>query len=142
MKTGRARERRGKIPVTGEVVLSRRFVCSKNKRRTTGPQGDEHHLCKLAIGFNKVVISIKDNNISTFVGLFYDDITVGSQMFYRRYLITLNIGRFPGDNALLRLTNSLVALSECSLRNHLLTQLQMKEEYHDWFVYPKRDLSP
>ncbi|KAJ1139375.1 hypothetical protein NDU88_005749 [Pleurodeles waltl] len=47
----------------------------------------------LAIGFGKVVISIKDNNISTFIGLFYDDITVGSQMFYRRYMITVNIGR-------------------------------------------------
>ncbi|KAJ1131291.1 hypothetical protein NDU88_009629 [Pleurodeles waltl] len=48
MRTGRARERRGhgKIPVAEEVVLSRRFVCSKDKRRITGPQSNERHLGK------------------------------------------------------------------------------------------------
>ncbi|KAJ1097126.1 hypothetical protein NDU88_002253 [Pleurodeles waltl] len=47
MKTGRVRKRgHVKIPVTGEIVLSRRFVWSKDKRRTTGPQGDERYLCK------------------------------------------------------------------------------------------------
>ncbi|KAJ1207333.1 hypothetical protein NDU88_002724 [Pleurodeles waltl] len=47
---------------------------------------------QLAISFGEIVIGIKNNNISTFIGLFSDDIAVGSQMFYRRYVIKVDIG--------------------------------------------------